>query len=80
MENKKIAEIKENFKEKLDAIYESILALGRETTDDILAYGGTNEDIKEITKIYIDRGLIWVDEFMDAFKISEPELKALEEV
>lgn len=75
----KIIEIRENFRKELDKIYESISALGRETTDKIIACGGTHKDILNITQDYIDRGVLWVDEFMSAFKITKPELQAMGE-
>lgn len=78
MENK-IAEIREDFRKKLDVIFESIGALGRETTDKILANGGTHEDILTITQDYIDRGMLWTDEFLDAFKVTMSELTGIEE-
>ena len=78
--NEKITEIRENFRKELDKIYESISALGRETTDKMILCGGTHEDILDITQDYIDRGVMWVDEFMTAFKITKPELQAMGEV
>lgn len=74
-----IAEIRDNFKKELDKIYESITILGRETTDKIIECGGTQEDIHEVVNDYIDRGILWIDEFLEAFKITEPELRELGE-
>ena len=77
--DERINEIRDNFRKKLDKIYEAISALGRETTDKIIACGGTHEDVLNITQDYLDRGILWCDDFMEAFKVTMSEIQTMVE-